>query len=557
MGYQRVLFILTTFFFGNTLCFAGKDKHLPRIFDCPTINSSNIFIQPASSCRSKDGGIFRISGNGTGIHSYTWYDAQKNIVGTDSVLLNVPAGTYTLKMQDESKCAPATAGPFIIPSQISIYMDEKALVITQVTCNNDGAITGINPIGASTYKWVSNTDTSKVLSTTTDLRNIGPGFYTLRAFSSEGCETDSRSYLVDSKMVIPTMLSDTATNPTCHSVSPNGTIVINLQVPRNILNEGFYLIDSQGNYKVYGNLVFTGTNKRILATGLGDGSYKLVIGDPLTCSVTLKTYTLKTSVFTLDTANLVVYNDHCGQRTGVIGPAGTFGGTPGPRTKSFKWTDEKGRVVSNQPYAISLAAGRYKVHVDDVAGCSVDSRFYTVLDITTGVKAPIASAGQLCLPGYAVITIKNLLSNGTYRLYGVSSTGDTVQLQKNTEGKFVALVNKTTTFYVSNSDGTCESPRTPITVVVEEPGVNIPNLFSPNHDGINDFWNITGLTNYPGTIINVYDRAGQIIYSSIGYTKPFDGTRGGLELPQGTYYYTIDLKKKACGAISGSVTIIR
>ena len=146
---------------------------------------------------------------------------------------------------------------------------------------------------------------------------------------------------------------------------------------------------------------------------------------------------------------------------------------------------------------------------------------------------------------------------GVYRLYQVNAAGDTSLITQNTTGKFLNTIDQTTVFYVTTSDGTCESTKTKVTAVVEEPGVNIPSLFSPNHDGINDTWNITGLANYPGTQVNVYDRSGALVFSSTGYTKPFDGTRNGVDLSSGVYYYTIDLKKKSCGAASGSVTIVR
>lgn len=84
----------------------------------------------------------------------------------------------------------------------------------------------------------------------------------------------------------------------------------------------------------------------------------------------------------------------------------------------------------------------------------------------------------------------------------------------------------------------------------------IPNTFTPNGDGINDLWNITALQGYPGCTVTIFNRYGAVVYSGTGYPKAWDGTYNGNRLPNGTYYYIIDLKngKKR---LAGPVTILR
>jgi gliding motility-associated-like protein len=87
-------------------------------------------------------------------------------------------------------------------------------------------------------------------------------------------------------------------------------------------------------------------------------------------------------------------------------------------------------------------------------------------------------------------------------------------------------------------------------------GIFIPTAFTPNNDGINDFWGIKGLELYPGCLISVYNRWGQIIYQSAGYSKPWDGTIKG-QLPQSsTFVYLIDFKN-GNKPLFGTVTVIR
>ncbi len=86
--------------------------------------------------------------------------------------------------------------------------------------------------------------------------------------------------------------------------------------------------------------------------------------------------------------------------------------------------------------------------------------------------------------------------------------------------------------------------------------LGIPNAFSPNGDGINDVWNIASLASYPGCVVEIYNRYGSIVYRSIGYLKPWNGTFNGSSLPVGVYYYIINLKNGS-KPYSGNVTIVK
>jgi gliding motility-associated-like protein len=86
--------------------------------------------------------------------------------------------------------------------------------------------------------------------------------------------------------------------------------------------------------------------------------------------------------------------------------------------------------------------------------------------------------------------------------------------------------------------------------------VTIPNTFSPNNDGVNDTWNIDALTTYPESSTMVFNRYGKKVYQSTGYAKAWDGTYNGSALPEGTYYYVIDLKNNT-PKFSGWVFIVR
>lgn len=84
----------------------------------------------------------------------------------------------------------------------------------------------------------------------------------------------------------------------------------------------------------------------------------------------------------------------------------------------------------------------------------------------------------------------------------------------------------------------------------------IPNTFTPNNDGINDLWLIDYLDTYPGNRVQVFTRTGQLVFESIGYAKPWNGTMSGKPLPFDTYYYIIE-PGNGRKPITGYVTLVK
>jgi gliding motility-associated-like protein len=87
--------------------------------------------------------------------------------------------------------------------------------------------------------------------------------------------------------------------------------------------------------------------------------------------------------------------------------------------------------------------------------------------------------------------------------------------------------------------------------------LSIPNFFTPNGDGYNDTWVITGLYHYPDAVVQIFDRFGKKLYSSTGADFSWDGTYAGKELPSETYWYVITLDSNKKQVLKGSITIKR
>ncbi|OJX49499.1 MAG: hypothetical protein BGO88_14760 [Flavobacterium sp. 38-13] len=73
--------------------------------------------------------------------------------------------------------------------------------------------------------------------------------------------------------------------------------------------------------------------------------------------------------------------------------------------------------------------------------------------------------------------------------------------------------------------------------------INISQAFTPNNDGINDTWQIINITNYPNSVVKVFNRWGSEVFSAKGYKNDWNGHYKGSSnpLPESSYYYQIDL----------------
>lgn len=85
--------------------------------------------------------------------------------------------------------------------------------------------------------------------------------------------------------------------------------------------------------------------------------------------------------------------------------------------------------------------------------------------------------------------------------------------------------------------------------------INIPNAFTPNGDGINDYWIIENIEFFPRHLIQVFNRWGQEVYSGRHGERPWDGTYNNKPLPTGSYIYIVNLNNE--DRFVGIVSLVR
>jgi gliding motility-associated-like protein len=181
------------------------------------------------------------------------------------------------------------------------------------------------------------------------------------------------------------------------------------------------------------------------------------------------------------------------------------------------------------------------IYTDFLLGKSGCDSLVTTLNLTVATKPTLGKNRSICAGD------TTSLNPGIFSSYKWQD-GSTNPVYKVTAGGTYSVT-------VTDSLGCMSSD----TVVLSEKyctTIPVPNAFTPNGDGINDTWNIPPLQYFPMCTVTIFSRWGQLVFSSLGYPKPWDGTYHGKPLPTGTYYYIINLQNNT-SLLSGFVALLR
>jgi gliding motility-associated-like protein len=184
-------------------------------------------------------------------------------------------------------------------------------------------------------------------------------------------------------------------------------------------------------------------------------------------------------------------------------------------------------------------SGTYKVTVTSAAGCTSDANVDILFFSNPVLNIPDAT---VCVPSHKTITLTAPERLASYSWNGQAGTNT-----------YVADHPQKVTLKVTDANG-CQATQD-IQIGDECPDVKISNAFTPNGDGINDTWAVTGLEYDQTALVKIFTRYGQQVYLSKGYGVPWNGEYQGKKLPTGAYYYIINAKN-GTQTYSGEVTII-
>jgi gliding motility-associated-like protein len=82
----------------------------------------------------------------------------------------------------------------------------------------------------------------------------------------------------------------------------------------------------------------------------------------------------------------------------------------------------------------------------------------------------------------------------------------------------------------------------------------IPKFFTPNNDGENDTFNLSGIEYYASSYVSIFDRYGKLLKNSRNTPFSWDGSFNGASLPSSDYWYVIIIDNQK---FTGHVTLKR
>jgi len=226
-----------------------------------------------------------------------------------------------------------------------------------------------------------------------------------------------------------------------------------------------------------------------------------------------------------------------GDLNGSIGVTLSAGTPP----YAVQWS---GNSSSNAENLTNIAAGVYNITVTDGANC-VSSSSFSIIE-----PAPLTGTIVNTVVGCSGASALDLDVQGGTPVYTYLWTDGSIS-----EDLLLALPGYHTVT-ITDING-CSTTQSEFVDALQQVCLTIPNAFTPNGDGIQDYWNIGGIDQYNDPEVRVYNRWGEAVFKSVGYKKPWNGRVNNAHVPMASYYYVIELKEVENGVIKGIVNIKR
>ncbi|MFQ5335328.1 MAG: gliding motility-associated C-terminal domain-containing protein, partial [Flavobacteriales bacterium] len=160
----------------------------------------------------------------------------------------------------------------------------------------------------------------------------------------------------------------------------------------------------------------------------------------------------------------------------------------------------------------------------------------------------ITTDDHLICPG-TLIDLTSQISGGTGDFtYTWSGDGD---IQNGTSSSATVIPPNEGTYTLEVEDNCGNKGIGEIEVQFDDCEITIPNVFTPNGDGLNEYFYIVNLDKHPQSKLVIYNRWGEKIYESTDYQNDWDGDNH----PDGTYYWILNMLDGSDD--HGYITIIR
>ncbi len=153
-------------------------------------------------------------------------------------------------------------------------------------------------------------------------------------------------------------------------------------------------------------------------------------------------------------------------------------------------------------------------------------------------QPPVADAGEdvtICI-------------GDTVRLSGSGGMSYAWQNDGTLDDPFIAdpLANPMiSTIYVLTAKNTfcqsVDSVQVTIDLCLDDITDPIPQIITPNGDGLNDIWMVNHIDYFEKNSLRIYNRWGNLVFEANPYNNTWDGkSKSGADLPDGTYFFILD-----------------
>ena len=508
----------------------------------PTAPTVGVITQP--TCATATGSVILGGLPATGTWTLTRSPGAVTSTGTGTTttVTGLATGSYTFTVTNVVGCASSASVNVVINAQPATPTAPTIGSITQPACSvSSGTITLSAPIGAGlsySLDGVTYTNTNGLFT------QVPSGTYQVTAKNSNGCVSLGTAVTINPA---PPILSLTKAEVTTPILCYGGTATVTLNTSGGTAPISFTLNGVKNSSGVF-NGVLAGNS---LIYNITDSNQC----GPLTGTIDV----IQPPAIIL---NAIPANVTCkGAANGSINLTVTNGKAP----FTYVWTGPGSFSATSEDLS-GLSGGTYNVTVTDANGCSKTTsttveESSALLSLTTIPKmatksVSINGSNTLGTTGGSIdLTVSGGTAPFTYSWSGQNGfTASTEDLTDLSGGIY--------TVTVSDAFGcsTTASTEVKVQVVLSEDvtcEILVPNSFSPNGDGINDYFKVNCLYNFENPVIEIYNRWGNLVFKKDHYGDvDFWGsetdawwngrsenklTIGSQDLPVGTYYYILKL----------------
>ncbi len=460
------------------------------------LNATLTMSQPVSCYGGANGAITVNTSMGTAPYSYQWSSGD-----TTKDISSLPAGTYAVTITDANGC---TLTDSVEVTQPAGALSVGATVTQQVSCHNgsDGSIdlTVTQGTPPYTYTWSHGASTE-------DVSGLPAGSYTVTVTDANGCTVVTTASIIQPPASV--MVTGTTTPSNC-LMNTGGSATAN---------------PSGGTAPYQYQWSQGGTIQQI--TNLPQGTYTVTVTDDNGC----------TSEYQVTVGDISEFHAKAdGPTTVCVGDLVTLladsidGAT-------YQWY-LNGQILGGATYPVFVtpAAGFYSVSISHPCGEFHSDTIEVNVQSMTNVSL---SPNVIICPGEST----QLSASGGASYLWSPATG----LDFTTVSNPIASPTLTTSYNVEiTSEHGCKTNGQVIVTVMCDTLI-IPSGYSPNDDGINDAFVIKGIEHYPGNMIWIYNRWGNLVYKARSYKNNWDGLSNvtgiyiGKRVPAGTYFYVLNL----------------